>query len=280
MDFTSYTTPHIFESTIGHTRFLDAPLSQILNNETYDYDSWSDGGAAFHSILTPATNTTYTATYIFDIAAPVVSASPTGGNFVSSVDVTLTATDAVDPTPTIYYTIDGSTPTITSPVYTAPITITADTTLGFIAADSSGNVSPVSTESYVITADDVTAPVVFASPTSGTFVNSVDVTLTATDDTDPSPIIYYTTDGSTPTTSSTVYTGLITITADTTLSFVAADSSGNVSPVSTEVYLITTSSNAALTINSVDMAGTSFPGFFTTVSEGVSCYGDFFGLGN
>jgi len=70
LDFTSITTPHIFESTVGHSRSLDAPLSQILNGDTYDFDSWSDGGAAFHAISTPATDTTFTATYILGIGNP------------------------------------------------------------------------------------------------------------------------------------------------------------------------------------------------------------------
>jgi len=75
------------------------------------------------------------------------------------VDVTLSAIDAVDPAPTIYYTTDGTTPTTSSPVYTIPIIITSDTTLSFIATDGSGNVSPVSTESYVITAPIPTAEI-------------------------------------------------------------------------------------------------------------------------
>jgi len=70
LDFTSITTPHTFESTVGHSKTLDAPLSQILNGDTYDYDLWSDGGAAFHTISTPATDTTYTATYTLDVATP------------------------------------------------------------------------------------------------------------------------------------------------------------------------------------------------------------------
>ncbi len=61
----------------------------------------------------------------------------------------------------------------------------------------------------------------------------------ATDDIDPSPTIHYTTDGTTPTTASPVYVSLITITTDTTLSFLATDSSGNTSLVGTQVYVIT-----------------------------------------
>jgi len=171
------------------------------------------------------------------------------------VDVTLSATDDIDPTPTIYFTTDGTTPTTASPLYTILITITADTTLNFMAVDAAGNTSPVSTEDYVITISDVTPPVVSASPTSGTFTSSVDVTLSATDAVDPSPTIHYTTDGSAPTTASPVYAGLITITADTTLNFMAVDAAGNTSPVSTEDYVITTPSIVTLTIEAIDNNG-------------------------
>lgn len=36
---------------------------QTLNGTSYEFTSWSDGGAATHEVRTPATNTTYTATY-------------------------------------------------------------------------------------------------------------------------------------------------------------------------------------------------------------------------
>jgi len=243
------------------------------------FDHWQDGNTEQHRTITLTQDTTITAfmidTSMGDVTPPVVSASPTGGSFFNSVDVTLSATDNFDPSPTIFYTTDGSAPTTLSPAYTAPIPITADTTLNFLAVDSFGNVSPVNTESYLIIAD-VTAPVVSASPIGGTYVSSVDVTLSATDDTDPTPTIYFTTDGSIPTTSSTAYTGLITITADTTLNFMATDAAGNTSAVSTEGYLIISPTPATLTINSVDMADTPFPGFLTTISEGGTVVGSGF----
>jgi len=284
VDMAGTTLPGFFTTiseggTVVGTGFTPMTFIGIIDTtytvETQDFipwlfGNWEDGSTISARDVTLSSDTTVTASFIDstgDVTAPVVSASPIGGTYTGLVVVTLSATDDTDPTPTIYFTTGSSTPTTASPLYFEPITFTAGTTLNFIAIDGTGNPSAVSTEVYVIT-HDVTAPVVSASPTGGIFLNSVDVTLTATDDTDPAPTIFYTTDGSSPTKLSTVYTGLITITADTTLSFIAADAAGNVSLVSTEVYLITTSSNATLTINSVDMAGTPFPGFFTTISEG------------
>jgi len=135
-----------------------------------------------------------------------------------------------------------------------------------MATDAAGNASAVSTEDYVITTFDVTPPVVSASPTGGTYANSVDVTLSATDDTDPTPTIYYTTDGSTPTTASPVYAVPITITADTTLNFMATDATGNASAVSTESYVITVT--AEITIITVDGSGVEIFGYYTTLQQG------------
>jgi len=39
------------------------PLTQTLNGTSYEFASWSDGGAAQHDVIAPATAATYTATY-------------------------------------------------------------------------------------------------------------------------------------------------------------------------------------------------------------------------
>ena len=50
--------------------------------------------------------------------------------------------------------------------------------------------------------------------------------------------IYYTTDGTTPTTSSNEYTSPITIINKTTLEYFAVDLAGNQSPIQSEIYTI------------------------------------------
>ncbi|PKL66731.1 MAG: hypothetical protein CVV28_10055 [Methanobacteriales archaeon HGW-Methanobacteriales-1] len=50
--------------------------------------------------------------------------------------------------------------------------------------------------------------------------------------------IYYTRNGSTPTTTSSKYAGYLSITASTTLKFILVDLDGNVSPIYTEKYVI------------------------------------------
>ena len=55
-------TPVSFEAVVGIVRMLEA-ASQSSGTTTYEFVSWSDSGAAAHTVSTPATNTTYTATY-------------------------------------------------------------------------------------------------------------------------------------------------------------------------------------------------------------------------
>jgi uncharacterized membrane protein len=73
------------------------------------------------------------------------------------------------------------------------------------------------------------------SPRPGTYTGPQQVTI---NDTAPTATIYYTTDGSTPTTSSTVYTGPITISVTTTIKSIATVAGYPKSPVATGVYKI------------------------------------------
>ena len=55
-------TPTSFEAVVGIVRALEA-AGQTSGTATYEFVSWSDGGAAAHNVSTPATSTTYTATF-------------------------------------------------------------------------------------------------------------------------------------------------------------------------------------------------------------------------
>jgi len=77
------------------------------------------------------------------------------------------------------------------------------------------------------------APVL--SPGSGTYISSVTVTIT---DSTPGVTIYYTTDGSMPTTASAVYAGPISVTRTTTIKAMAAASGMANSSVATATYAI------------------------------------------
>jgi glucose/arabinose dehydrogenase len=57
------TAPLSVLGVVGIERTLGAVSPQTSAGTTYEFVSWSDGGAATHVIATPATDTTYTATY-------------------------------------------------------------------------------------------------------------------------------------------------------------------------------------------------------------------------
>jgi len=57
------TAPHTFTVVENYPRLIAAAATQTFGGKTYNFVSWSDGGAASHTISVPASNTTYTATY-------------------------------------------------------------------------------------------------------------------------------------------------------------------------------------------------------------------------
>ena len=73
------------------------------------------------------------------------------------------------------------------------------------------------------------------SPSSGTYAAAIMVTLSGTT---PGTVIYYTTNGSTPTTSSSIYRNPISVTSTETISAIAVASGYNPSPVSSATYTI------------------------------------------
>ena len=83
---------------------------------------------------------------VADKTAPVTTASPLGGSYSSAVTVSL----AVNEPATTYYTTNGSTPTTSSPVYSAPLTISATATLQYFSKDTAGNLEAVKSQTYTI----------------------------------------------------------------------------------------------------------------------------------
>lgn len=124
-----------------------------------------------------------------------------------------------------------------------------------------------------------TAPTVAITPAGGSFLSGtpVSVTIAATDDKTGS-VIYYTTDGSTPTSSSPIYTGAISVSTTTTVKAIAKDSDGAYSGVVTQTYTFLTVGNITVkfkpptswvapinvhywsAIPSANLAGSTWPG--------------------
>lgn len=135
-------------------------ITGISPTETYDVEVVSVSAAGE---TTPPIH----AIPVVDTTSPTLTASPAAGTFAVSQNVTLTANENGSQ---IFYTVDGADPidvagdpTPTARVYTAPIAISADTTLKAVAYDPSGNPSTVLQQAYTIT--NTPTP---AAPTVGT----------------------------------------------------------------------------------------------------------------
>jgi hypothetical protein len=171
------------------------------------------------------------ASAIYTITPPAVSPtfSLAAGSYNTAQSVTLT--DAI-PGAAIYYTTNGTTPTTSSTIYTAAITVSATETVEAIAAVSGYSNSAVASAAYTIEAQ--TAAPTF-SPAGGNFATGQMVYLA---DTTPGATIYYTTNGTLPTTNSAKYAGPITITVAGAVRAFAAASGYASSAVVTTVYVI------------------------------------------
>ena len=164
-----------------------------------------------------------------------VAQSPTfsvpAGSYGTAQSVTIT-----DGTPgaTIYYTTDGSTPTTGSTKYTAAITVSATETLQAIAVAANYNNSAVATATYTIAAPAATP--VF-SVAAGTYASAQTVPISTTT---AGSAIYFTTNGTTPTTSSSLYSGPITVSTTQTVRAIAVAANYTNSAVATATYTIKT----------------------------------------
>jgi len=103
-------------------------------------ETFAGGGWGFFTRATP------------DITPPVTTASPSGGYYNTTQNVSLICNDGSTGTGCLktYYTTNGTTPTTSSPVYSSPIPISTNTTLEFFSVDVSGNAETVQSLNYVI----------------------------------------------------------------------------------------------------------------------------------
>jgi hypothetical protein len=213
-------------------------------------------------------------------AATVTFSEPTG-TYASVQTVSLAS---VTPGASIYYTTDGSTPTMSSTLYNGPITVGVTETINAIATATNYAASPVASATFTIHILPVAATPTF-TPASGTYVTVPSVTIV---DATPGVAIYYTTDGSTPTSSSALYPGPIPVPASETVSAIAiATTAGTYAPslVGSAAYVINlpppaftiTAPNTTVTVSPGGTASTTLTitanaAFNGTVTLGCSWY--------
>ena len=167
------------------------------------------------------------------VAAPSFSPAPNpppAAQYGSIQSVTLTG-PAGDP---IYYTLDGSTPTAASTLYTGAITVASSLTINAIAVGAGCSSSTVGSGQYNINLSPTATPTF--SPSPNTFSTPPVVTVS---DLSAGATIYCTTDGSPPTTASPVYSGPFTFNTvgQTPLKCVAKTVAFLVSAVQSGIYI-------------------------------------------
>ena len=106
----------------------------------------SDQWVAF-SIPTPAAANTTWHRLLAPADAPPVEVTPGSGRFAGPVTVQLAAPL---PDSTVYYTLDGSDPTVGGEAYTAPLEVPQTTVLRAVALDDGMPVSAVTTATYLV----------------------------------------------------------------------------------------------------------------------------------
>jgi hypothetical protein len=169
------------------------------------------------------------ATYTINLPAATPTFSLAAGTYTSAQSVTIS--DATSGA-TIYYTTDGSTPTTNSTQYAGPIKVSATETLKAMAIASGYSLSDVASAAYTINLPAATPTFSLAT---GTYTSAQTVTIS---DATSGATIYYTTDGSTPMTGSTVYSGPIKVSSTETLKAVAIASGYSLSDVASVAYAI------------------------------------------
>ena len=243
-------TDTVTKKVYTHSFAVNIPSTVGSNVAYIGFTGASGGITAVQKILT------WTLTpQSLSVVTPTPAFSPAGGTYTSAQAVTL-----MDAGATIYYTIDGSTPTTSSAVYGSAISVDSGTvTIKAIAQASGDSVSAIASATYTIQA---TAAAPSFTPAAGTYSSAQSVTIA---DTTPGAAIHYTTDGSTPTASSTVFgTTAIAVTASMTLKAIAVATGYTQSSVATAAYVV---QSAAATPSFTPVAGTYSSAQSVTIAD-------------
>ena len=208
-------TDTVTNNTFSQAFTVNIPSIVGANTAYVGFTGGTGGGTAIQNIkawtFTSGTTQASAATPTFTPAS--------GTSFATTLSVSIA--DAT-PAASIYYTTDGSTPTTASQLYSAPFTISATTTVHAIATASGYTQSALGSASYTYSPSQSVTQTPTFTPASGTsFSTTLSVSIA---DATPAASIYYTTNGSTPTTASQLYSAPFTISATTTVRAIAAAS--------------------------------------------------------
>jgi sugar lactone lactonase YvrE len=272
-------------ATIRKVSASQQTISTIAGIGIYDINRGDAGLATNGELLYPSavtldpsgnlyiTETGDTSTYAFGGAirkvtypngqpgnAPAVPAfSVQSGAYSTPQAVSVTDSTAAV---TLYYeagAIDSST---SWTAYTTAIPVAASEPVTAIAVSSSG-LQNVATAAYTIITPAAAMPTF--SPAPGTYTSAPSVTIS---NSTPGAAIYYTTDGSTPTATSTRYAGSITVSSTETVKAIAVAAGYTSSAIATATYVINIFINPVPVLNSLSpaIANSGGPAFSITAN--------------
>lgn len=229
------------------------------NTGTYSEGTWTGSATSVAFSASAQARVDAITVYVAKTAAPTFSVATNVYNEAKSVELSC-ATDGA----TIYYTTNGDTPTSSSTAYSSSISVTETQTIMAIAIYD-GVESAVSSATYTINRP--------AAPTfdvdEGVFDAAFDLQLSSETE---GATIYYTTDGSTPTTSSSVYSTKVAISTATTTVKAIAVKNGLTSDVSSATYTYDSRETPTFTLSSTSIGlkvnETSSTVTLTTNSDG------------
>lgn len=200
------------------------PGKYTFKDKTGTWKGYAENVSLTASSLVRATK--IEVTYVAEGTVLSPSISVPSKNFDEPFNVTLSSAEGSN----IYYTLNGEDPTTSSQKYEGAITIPEQTTTLKAIAEKDGKTSKVAEATYTF---EVQMPVIEVA--SKKFNEEFTTSITASNGAD----IYYTLDGSDPTTESTKYTVPITISETTTLKAMAVKN-GQFSKVAEAKYTFST----------------------------------------
>ncbi len=166
---------------------------------------------------------------LYTLVVTMPTMTPGAGTYTSPPTVTLSTTT---PSAAIRYTTDGSGPTEQSALYTGSFVVGTSTTLKTAAFRTNWTTSSTNNATYTMRFGTLAAPIL--TPAAGTYTSGVTVTMSAME----GATIRYTTNGTTPTTSSPIYTAPLLVEGTQTLTAKAFDPDYYDSPTSSALYTI------------------------------------------
>lgn len=158
------------------------------------------------------------------VSSPVIT--PATETFDSGQTVSISSATS---SATIHYTVDGSTPTSGSPIYSGPFTVSSSLTISAIAYASNMTASDLTSSTLTISV----VPPSF-SPSGGVFSEPLFISLNSASS---GATIHYTIDGSDPTTNSPVYGESFRLSSTTSVKAIAVKSGLPQSVVTTSYYI-------------------------------------------